>query len=86
MNISIFSMANKLVTGADSLQQLTDEVKRLGMKNPLIVTDKVLVDAGVVQRVEDLLSSAYGIFSDVNPEPEIEIVEHMCTVYQGRKT
>lgn len=75
MNISIFSMANKLVTGSDSLQQLTDEVTRLGMKNPLIVTDKILLDAGVVQKVEDLLSSAYGIFSDVNPEPEIEIVE-----------
>ncbi|MDQ7864483.1 iron-containing alcohol dehydrogenase [Peribacillus frigoritolerans] len=63
MNISIFSMANKLVTGADSLQQLTDEVTRLGMKNPLIVTDKVLVGAGVVQRVEDLLFISIRYFS-----------------------
>ncbi|WP_019243035.1 MULTISPECIES: iron-containing alcohol dehydrogenase [Bacillus] len=75
MNISLFAMANKLVTGTDALQQLPKEVVQLEMKNPLIVTDKILIKAGAVKQVEDLLEGEYGIFSDVNPEPEIEIVE-----------
>ncbi|MED0715226.1 iron-containing alcohol dehydrogenase, partial [Aeribacillus composti] len=75
MNISTFSMANKLITGTDSLNQLPEEVKRLGIKNPLIVTDKILIQAGVVKQVQNLLPMEPGVFSDVNPEPEIEIVE-----------
>jgi alcohol dehydrogenase class IV len=80
MNISIFSTANKLVTGRNSLSQLSEEVSRLGMKKPLIVTDKVLIQVGVVKQVEDLLPMKAGIFSDVNPEPEIEIVEQCLRV------
>lgn len=76
MNISTFSMSNKLITGADSLNQLPEEVLRLGMKSPLIVTDKVLIEAGVVKQVQDLLPMEPGVFSGVTPEPEIEIVEH----------
>jgi alcohol dehydrogenase len=84
MNISTFSMANKLVTGSDALKQLPEEVLRLGMKKPLIVTDKVLVQAGVVKQVQDLLPMEPGIFPDVNPEPEIEIVEHcLQTIKKG---
>jgi alcohol dehydrogenase class IV len=75
MNISIFRMANKLITGRDALSRLPEEVSQLEVKNPLIVTDKILVQAGVVQQVEDLLLMKAGIFSDVNPEPEVEIVE-----------
>ncbi|MGR6116923.1 iron-containing alcohol dehydrogenase [Aeribacillus composti] len=75
MNISTFSMANKLITGTDSLNQLPEEVQRLGIKNPLIVTDKILIQAGVVKQVQNLLPMEPGVFSDVNPEPEIEIVE-----------
>ncbi|RFU70918.1 iron-containing alcohol dehydrogenase [Peribacillus saganii] len=75
MNFSTFSMANKLITGSEALHQLPEEVSRLGITNPLIVTDKILIQAGVVNQVQELLSKEAGIFSDVNPEPEIEIVE-----------
>jgi alcohol dehydrogenase class IV len=75
MSISIFRMANKLITGRDSLTRLPEEISQLGVSRPLIVTDKVLVQAGVVKQVEELLPMECGIFSDVNPEPEIEIVE-----------
>lgn len=84
MNISTFSMANKLITGTDSLNQLPEEVLRLGIKKPLIVTDKILIQAGVVKQVQDLLPMEAGVFSDVNPEPEIEIVEHcLQTIKEG---
>lgn len=75
MNISTFAAANKLVTGRDSLALLAEEVARLGVQRPLIVTDHILIQAGVVAQVEELLPMKAGIFPDVNPEPEIEIVD-----------
>ncbi|WP_432776435.1 iron-containing alcohol dehydrogenase [Brevibacillus gelatini] len=75
MNISTFAAANKLVTGRDSLALLPEEVVRLKVTRPLIVTDKILTQAGVVAQVEALLPMEAGVFSDVNPEPEIEIVD-----------
>jgi alcohol dehydrogenase class IV len=75
MKISTFAAANKLVTGRDALLQLPEEIARLGVQRPLIVTDKILIQAGVVAQVEELLPMKAGIFSDVNPEPEIEIVD-----------
>ena len=48
MNISIFRMANKLITGNGATEKLMDEVVRLHIKNPLIVTDKVLESVGVI--------------------------------------
>ncbi|MBG9568306.1 iron-containing alcohol dehydrogenase [Brevibacillus agri] len=75
MNISTFAAANKLVTGRDSLALLPQEVARLKVARPMIVTDKILIQAGVVAQVEALLPMEAGVFSDVNPEPEIEIVD-----------
>ncbi|MGO0059142.1 iron-containing alcohol dehydrogenase [Brevibacillus fluminis] len=75
MNLSTFAAANKLVTGRDSLSVLPDEIARLGVERPLIVTDNILIQAGVVAQVEALLPMSAGIFSDVKPEPEIEIVD-----------
>lgn len=75
MNISTFAAANKLVTGRDSLALLPEEVARLKVARPMIVTDKILIQAGVVAQVEALLPMEAGVFSDVNPEPEIEIVD-----------
>ncbi|MGG4493848.1 iron-containing alcohol dehydrogenase [Brevibacillus reuszeri] len=80
MNISTFAAANKLVTGRDSLTQLPEEMTRLGVQRPLIVTDKILIQAGVVAQVEELLPMKVGIFQDVNPEPEIEIVDQCVSM------
>ncbi|WP_312110844.1 iron-containing alcohol dehydrogenase [Brevibacillus reuszeri] len=80
MNISTFAAANKLVTGRDSLTQLPEEMTRLGVQRPLIVTDKILIQAGVVAQVEELLRMKAGIFQDVNPEPEIEIVDQCVSM------
>lgn len=71
-----FKIANKLITGAGAIERLRIEVERLGMKNPLIVTDAILQQAGVVARVEEKLEGMpYGIFNGVQPEPEVKLVE-----------
>lgn len=64
--------------GAGSLKQLPLEVQRRGYKKALVVTDKLLVEIGVVKQVTDLLDLhhlAWEIFDEVMPNPTIEVVK-----------
>ncbi|MDZ3992534.1 iron-containing alcohol dehydrogenase [Pseudomonas sp. Teo4] len=79
MSISAFKIASKLLTGPAAIEQLAAELRRLQVRNPLIVTDAVLVASGTVAlAVERLDGLAHGIYDKVQPEPEIAIVED-CT-------
>jgi len=75
MSISEFKIANKLITGKGSLNQLKEEVTRLNVTNPLIITDEILQNTGVVSLVEnELIGLTYGIYNRVQPEPEIKLI------------
>ena len=83
MNISAFKIANKLITGQGAIEQLSAELTRLNVKNPLIVTDAVLVQSGTVDlALAQLGGRCYGIFDQVKPEPEIAIVEDCTRAYR----
>ncbi|MBV7491459.1 iron-containing alcohol dehydrogenase [Pseudomonas sp. QLc11A] len=83
MNISAFKIANKLITGPAAIEQLATELNRLNVKNPLIVTDAVLVQSGTVDlALAQLGGRCYGIFDQVKPEPEIAIVEDCTRTYR----
>jgi alcohol dehydrogenase len=76
MNISTFRIANKLITGNGAIGKLMGEVLRLHMKNPLIVTDKVLESVGVINQIKEILKNfPHDVYTGVQPEPEIAIVE-----------
>lgn len=65
--------------GPGALNLLGDEVRKNGWKRALIVTDKSLVKAGVVARVEKVLFDAGvtgGIFDEVLPNPTLNIVNN----------
>lgn len=80
MNVATFKIANKLITGEGATDKLLEEVRRLNIKNPLIVTDKILQEIGVVEKVQSKLKGvSSGIFNGVKPEPEIYLVEE-CTL------
>lgn len=65
-----------MVTGPASLERLNEEVERLGLRRPLIVTDTVLRSAGTVGLVERQLGGvAFDVFEGVQPEPEIQVVD-----------
>ncbi|WP_044339825.1 iron-containing alcohol dehydrogenase [Rossellomorea aquimaris] len=82
MTISTFKIANKLVTGKGSTEVLPDEIKRLQIQNPLIVTDEVLQKVGVVDQILPFLKGlTYGIFTGVKPDPELSIVEDCTKVF-----
>ncbi len=62
--------------GAGSLARIADEVKRLGGKKILIITDPGLVKAGIPDRVEELVKSigvSVDRFVEVEPDPRYEI-------------
>lgn len=81
--ISAFKIANKLITGQGAIEQLSAELTRLNVTNPLIVTDAILVKSGTVDlALAQLGGRRYGIFDQVKPEPEISIVEDCTRAYR----
>ncbi|WP_078393525.1 iron-containing alcohol dehydrogenase [Shouchella patagoniensis] len=76
MSVQTFKSAYKILTGAGATAQLGDEALRLGMKNPLIVSDKIIDHAGLIKEISSVLAgTSYGQFLDVQPEPAFSVVE-----------
>ncbi len=70
--ISIFAFPTRIVFGAGSLRELGDETKRLGMKRPLMVTDRGVVECGLVERVcaeAKRAGLSLSLFDSVSPNP-----------------
>ncbi|WP_263147501.1 iron-containing alcohol dehydrogenase [Pseudomonas sp. RIT-PI-AD] len=83
MSIAAFKIANTLITGRSAIDQLPAELTRLNIRHPLIVTDAVLVRSGTVAHVlERLDGRSHGLFDQVEPEPEIAIVEACARAYR----
>lgn len=58
--------------GADASLALVDVMRTLGCKEPLLITDKVMVELGYVQKIERQLGASgirYDCFTDTVPEP-----------------
>jgi choline dehydrogenase len=63
---------------------LADEVRGLGGKRPMLVTDKGLVSAGLVDEPVKVLKAAgvdHVLFDDVVPNPEIKLVDDAAKIY-----
>ncbi len=78
-------MANRFILnevsyfGPGARKELAGEVKRLGFKKALVVTDKGLMQFGVAQKVLDVMDEAgipYEIFDDVKPNPTVTNVKN----------
>lgn len=77
MSIHLFKTANKLVTGINASDKLVGYIQQLGMNRVLILTDKGVLNSPAVKKIENNLidnSIIYSIYSDITPEPEIEVV------------
>lgn len=64
--------------GAASREVLPNEITQRGYKKGLVVTDNVLMEAGVTKKVTDVLDAngiAYEIFSDVKQNPTVKNVQ-----------
>lgn len=64
--------------GPGSITVIPEELTGRGFRKAFVVSDRVLVEAGVTARVTDLLDEAgfaYDVYSDVEPNPPIENVQ-----------
>ncbi|WP_187261234.1 iron-containing alcohol dehydrogenase [Pontibacter beigongshangensis] len=71
--------------GPGAVRDIGIEIKKLGLRRLLLVTDKVLRAVGIVQKVTDVLDNAgisYVIFDDVKPNPTTRNVKDGLKVYQ----
>jgi alcohol dehydrogenase class IV len=77
MQIAYFKSAKKLVTGNGAIKTLTDELVRLGIKHPAVITDKGVTQSGGLTMVTDHLTpGSFVIYDDIPPEPEISVIEN----------
>jgi len=76
-----------VLTGAGSVAMLTENIKARGIRNVLVVTDRVLMD---LKLLDGLLASLKekeiqcAIFDDVQPDPTIENVEAGREMYKQK--
>src|SRR5262249_49461685 len=70
--IPALSWPTRVVVGAGALKRLADEVQRLGLRRPLVVTDAGVMKAGLGDRVIAVLGEAgivHVLFDRVTPDP-----------------
>jgi hypothetical protein len=73
-----FEIPTVMKHGLGAISYLADEVKALGLKRPLVVTDPGIVQAGLLDRAITILQAAnldYAIFDRVAPNPPIALVD-----------
>jgi len=68
--ISVFSFPTRIIFGPGSLVRLREEIARLGMRRPLLVTDRGIVKAGLADRVTSAAKQTqFALFDGVSPNP-----------------
>ena len=80
-----FQVATRLLFGSGSLAALPEELSRLEVRAPLLVTDAGLRRAGISGRVERTLQAAgfdVRVFDDVEANPSIETVNAALDLYR----
>jgi alcohol dehydrogenase class IV len=73
-----FHSAGKIIFGPGAAAQLGDEATRLGLRRVLVITDPVLVTAGLVDSVRAPLTAAgvtVDVFDGGEPEPAFDVVD-----------
>ena len=71
----------RMVHGAGAVARLGELCRDLGMRRPLLVTDKGVLAAGLVEPALALLDEAV-LFDGVRPNPDIELVGQGSTAYR----
>ena len=77
--LKTFYCKPKIFTGPDALNCLTE----LRAKSVLLVTDRYFAESGVADRITSLLpESCVTVFSEVSPDPSVELVAKGAAVFQ----
>lgn len=75
--------------GSGAIQHIPEEVTRRGFKKALIVTDKGLVEAGLLEKVTQLLDQhqlAYSIFDKTVANPTVAVVKEGIQAFKREES
>jgi alcohol dehydrogenase class IV len=76
--VTRFHIPTKIVRGIGAVEQLGDEAKALGAERVLVVTDENLIEAGLIEKVEESLKAAgieAVVFDEGIPDPTAKLME-----------
>jgi alcohol dehydrogenase len=79
-----FQVASRLIFGNNAVQELPEELPRLGVERPLLITDPGLRRTGIAGRIEGILQTAgfdAQVFDQVEANPSVETVEKALAQY-----
>ncbi len=74
----------EIMFGAGVVNNIGDRISRFEMKNVLLITDPIMFSMGRANEITKILESrgiSTVIFSDVVPDPPIELIERAAQVY-----
>lgn len=78
-----FSMPTKVIAGPGTLSSVSTELFNLHCKRALLVTDKGLREAGIVDRALEAMGDyCAGVFDGVEPDPGYESVDKAIALYR----
>jgi len=81
-----FYNSAKIISGKKALDNLPYEIRFFGAERPVIVTDKGVVAAGLIDHVKNAFKSSDmtigAIFDDVPPDSSAKVVNQIADVYR----
>ncbi|UCD78940.1 MAG: iron-containing alcohol dehydrogenase [Desulfobacterales bacterium] len=80
-----FKLPTRILFGVNLVDSLGEEVKALGIKRVLLVTDKGVVNAGLLERVTHALDASaidYAIFDSVEANPTTTTVNNGAEIFR----
>jgi choline dehydrogenase len=86
INLRSFEVPTVVKHAPGAIECLADEIKALGSKRPMLVTDKGLVNAGLVDEATKSLKAGgvdYVLFDGVVANPPIKLVDDAAAMYQA---
>ncbi len=79
--IRTVEVPTRIVHGLGAVTSLGEIVAGLGVRRPLLVTDRGVVSAGLADRAAETLEEA-AVFDAVRANPDVELIAEVATVYQ----
>jgi len=86
INLRSFEVPTAVKHAPGAITALADEIKALGGKRPMLVTDQGLVKAGLVDEATQALKAGnvdYVLFAGVIPNPPIKLVDEAAQIYHS---
>ena len=86
INLRSFEVPTVVKHAPGAITLLADQAKALGCKRPLLVTDKGLVNAGLVAEAAKALKAGnvdFVLFDGVVANPPIELVDNAALMYKA---